>query len=50
MDLTQSLTVVSRHFVTFGTTFRVRVKVGHLSIPPTMNVAPKNEMLDLGIL
>ena len=39
-----------RHFATFGTTFRVRVRVGHFSIPPTMNIAPKNEKLDLGIL
>ena len=26
------------------------VRVGHLSIPPTMNITPKNEKLDLGIL
>ena len=26
------------------------VRVGHFSIPPTMNVTPKNEKLDLGIL
>ena len=37
-----------RHFATFGTTFRVRV--GHFSIPPTMNVTPKNKKLDLSIL
>ena len=37
-------------FVTFGTTFRVNVRVGHFSIPPTVNVTPKNEKLDLGIL
>ena len=33
---------------TFRTAFRVRV--GHFSIPSTMNIAPKNEKLDLGIL
>ena len=35
--------------MTFGTTFRVRVRVGHFSMYPTMNVAPKNKKLDLCI-
>ena len=47
---TQKWKVGSRHFMTFGTTFRVRVRVGDFSIPLMMNVAPKNEKLDLGIL
>ena len=34
--------------MTFGTTFRVRV--GHFSISPIMNVTPENEKLDLGIM
>ena len=33
----------------FGTTFRVRVRMGHLSKPPTKHATPKNENLDLGI-
>ena len=45
---TQKWNVGFRHFVTFGTIFRVRV--GHFSIPPTTNIAPKNKKLDLGIL
>ena len=40
---TQKQKVGFRHFVTFGTTFRVRV--GHFSIPPTMNIIPKNKKL-----
>ena len=35
--------------MTFQTTCRVRVRVGHFIIPPTRNVAPSNEKLDLGI-
>ena len=39
-----------RHFVTFGTTLGLGLGWGHFSILPTINVAPKNEKLDLGIL
>ena len=38
----------SRHVVTFGTTFGVRVRV-IFKIPPTNHVTPKNKKLDLGM-